>query len=58
VPLTNGSASFTTSQLTVGTHLLHATFAPSNSAAFAFSTSGLTELTVTEGTVKRRAVRP
>lgn len=58
VPLTNGSASFTTSQLAVGTHVLHATFAPSNSAAFAFSVSGLTELTVTEGTVKRRAVRP
>jgi hypothetical protein len=57
VPLTNGSASFTTTQLAAGTHTLHATFAPSSSE-FAFSTSNLVDVTVAEVPGKRRAVRP
>ena len=57
VPLTDGSASFTTTELAAGTHTLHATFFPS-SHDFAFSTSNLVDVTVAEVPVKRRAVRP
>jgi len=56
LPLTAGTASFTTSDLGAGTHSLHATFL--GSPAFLASPSNIVDVTVVEPNVKRRAVRP